>query len=73
MDIFILIVQTLSAFILVGLVLVQSKGTGLGRAWGGGGGSSVSFKRRGLENLIFRSTFVVSAIFITTSIVQVLI
>ena len=67
----ILTIQTISALVLTGMVLIQSKGTGLGRAWGGSG-SSVSFKRRGLEKLLFRATFVVSAIFITTSIVQVL-
>ena len=72
MDILILTIQTISAFILTGMVLIQSKGTGLGRAWGGSG-SSVSFKRRGLEKLIYRSTFVISFIFITTSIIQVLI
>ncbi|MFC1710050.1 preprotein translocase subunit SecG [Patescibacteria group bacterium] len=73
MGLFILTIQTISALVLTGLVLIQTKGTGLGRAWGGGGGSSVSFRRRGLEKLIFRSTFVISFIFITASIVQVLI
>lgn len=73
MELLFLTLQTISALALIGLVLIQTKGTGLGRAWGGGGGSSVSFRRRGLEKIIFKSTFVVSFIFITASVVQVLI
>jgi protein translocase SecG subunit len=68
MNIALLIVQMVSAFLLVVVVLVQSKGSGLGKAWGGGGGTS--FTRRGLEKLIFRSTFVIAFIFIASSLLQ---
>lgn len=61
-----LIIQTITALILAILILVQSKGTGFGRAWGG----AASFTRRGLERYVFRATFVLSAIFIVVSIAQ---
>ncbi|QQS38449.1 preprotein translocase subunit SecG [Candidatus Woesebacteria bacterium] len=64
MDTFILVVQTIFALMVTGLILIQSKGTGFGRAWGGGS----SFTRRGLERLVFKATFVFSAIFIIISI-----
>lgn len=62
----ILVVQIVLAALLVGLVLVQSKGSGLGRAWGGGRGTS--FTRRGFEKLLFRLTFFVVGVFIIVSI-----
>lgn len=63
-----LIIQIIAATTLTGLILIQSKGTGFGRAWGG----SSSFTRRGLEKIIFRSTFIISAIFIVVSILQLM-
>lgn len=71
MNIALLIVQMVSALLLIVVVLVQSKGSGLGKAWGGGGGTS--FTRRGLEKLIFRSTFVIAFIFIASSLLQLFI
>jgi len=48
---------------------MQAKGTGLGRSFGGGG--NVSFTRRGLEKVIFKITFVFSALFIASSLLQI--
>lgn len=62
--------QIISALILIVLILIQSKGKGLGRAFGMG--SQVSFTRRGLEKLLFRLTFIATFIFILISIFQVL-
>jgi len=64
-----LILQIIVGVILIAMILVQSKGTGLGRAWGGSGGTS--FTRRGLEKLLYRGTFVVSSLFILISIAQI--
>jgi preprotein translocase subunit SecG len=64
------IFQVITSVILIVLVLIQARGTGFGRT-GGGGGSA--FTRRGLEKLIFRSTFVFVAIFLTLSILSLLI
>lgn len=66
-----LVIQIISGVIVSGLVLVQSKGSGLGRAWGGGGGTS--FTRRGLERVLFKSTFVFSALFIVLAIAQLVV
>ena len=69
MKTFFMIVQTISAILLVGMIIVQSKGTGFGRQKGG----SVSFTRRGLEKLIFKATFIVAAVFILVSTLQLII
>ena len=50
---------------LIILILMQARGTGLGRTGAGGG---ASFTRRGLEMLIFRLTFIVTALFLIVSI-----
>jgi len=63
-----LIVQIILSALLIGLIMVQARGKGLSSAWGG---SSASFSRRGLERLIFRATFFVSAFFILISILQI--
>lgn len=71
MNIVLLVVQLISAILLIAVVLVQSKGSGLGKAWGGGGGTS--FTRRGLEKLIFRSTFVIAFFFVASSLMQLVV
>ena len=62
-----LILQSIIPIVLVLFILVQNKGTGFGRVWGG----SSSFTRRGLEKLVFRLTFFLVFIFIILSIVNV--
>jgi len=64
------IIQIIVSLGVIGLILIQAKGTGLGRTFGSGGGTS--FSRRGLEKLIFKLTFVFVAIFILVSILQLL-
>ncbi|HJX45574.1 MAG TPA: preprotein translocase subunit SecG [Patescibacteria group bacterium] len=59
-------IQIITAIVVIGLILIQSKGTGLGRAFGSS--FSSSFTRRGLEKLIFKGTFVATAVFIVISI-----
>jgi protein translocase SecG subunit len=63
-----LTLQILLSALLVGLISVQARGKGISSAWGS---SSTSFSRRGLERLIFRLTFLVSALFVVVSILQV--
>ena len=58
------ILQIIISIILIGLILVQAKGTGFGRSSGLGG---ASFTRRGLEKLVFRLTFVVAFLFVVVS------
>jgi len=57
---FLIVLQIIVSLALVGAIIIQSKGTGFGRSWGG----AASFTRRGLEKLVFRSTFALAAIFI---------
>jgi protein translocase SecG subunit len=65
-----LVFQVIVSILLVGAILVQTKGTGFGRVWGSSG---VSFARRGLEKLVFKMTFVLAALFVILAIVQILI
>jgi protein translocase SecG subunit len=65
-----LVFQVIVSVLLVGAILVQTKGTGFGRVWGSSG---VSFARRGLEKLVFKMTFVLAALFVILAIVQILI
>ncbi|MFC1600651.1 preprotein translocase subunit SecG, partial [Patescibacteria group bacterium] len=64
----ILIIQTILAIALIAMIFMQSRGTGFARGWGGG---SSSFTRRGLEKVVFRATFIVSALFILVSFLGV--
>jgi protein translocase SecG subunit len=61
-----LIIQIVVSIILIGLILIQAKGTGFGRVGG------TSFTRRGLEKLVFRLTFVIAFIFLGVSMLQLL-
>ena len=55
---------------LIILILMQARGTGLGRTFGGGGGTS--FTRRGLEKLLFKATFVFVILFLVISVLSLL-
>ncbi|MBI3443325.1 preprotein translocase subunit SecG [Candidatus Woesebacteria bacterium] len=65
-----LVLQIIVSLVLIGVILIQAKGTGLGRTFGA---TSVSFTRRGLEKLIFKLTFVLTGLFILLSILQLLV
>lgn len=47
------------------LILLQAKGTGLGRTFG----STAYHSRRGLETLMFKSTIALAIIFVAISVV----
>ena len=63
------VAQIISSIALVVLILIQARGTGFGRSAGFGGGTS--FSRRGLEKLIFRSTFIIALVFIIVSLLAI--
>lgn len=67
---FVYIVQIILGLSLIGLVILQAKGSGLGSTFG----SSVSFysSRRGVEKIIFILTIAVSVLFSLTSLIGVL-
>ncbi|MGB6839226.1 MAG: preprotein translocase subunit SecG [Microgenomates group bacterium] len=62
-----LAIQIIVSILFIGAILLQTTGTGFGKAWRG----SSSFTRRGLEKLIFKLTFVLAGIFILVSILQI--
>ncbi|RJR28224.1 preprotein translocase subunit SecG [Candidatus Microgenomates bacterium] len=66
----ILIVQIIVSISLSALVLLQVKGTGFGRVWGG---LSTSSTRRGLEGVVFKLTFVLAALFFGISTLSIVI
>lgn len=66
----ILILQIGASISLITLIILQAKGVGLGRAWGGGGEFYKS--RRGVEKIVFNLTIALVIIFLVTSILSLL-
>ena len=66
----ILVIQIIISLLLVSVIVVQVKGTGFGRVWGGMG---TSFARRGLERIVFKLTFVLSFLFMGISLLALLV
>lgn len=64
----ILVIQILVSLALTFIIIIQSKGNGLGSTFGQV--SNMSFKRRGLEKIIFKVTFILSFLFIIVSGLQ---
>ena len=58
--------QIITSLALIILILIQAKGVGLGRAWGGGGEFYKS--RRGVEKVIFNLTVIISILFLASSV-----
>lgn len=62
------IVQITLAAILVAAILMQSKGTGLGAAFGGGG--NLYRTKRGAEKMLYWTTIGVAALFFAVSLLR---
>ncbi|PJE67619.1 preprotein translocase subunit SecG [Candidatus Shapirobacteria bacterium CG10_big_fil_rev_8_21_14_0_10_40_9] len=67
----ILILQIIISAFLMAVILLQAKGTGLGRAWGGGGEFYRS--KRGVEKILFRLTIILAVLFFIISIASAII
>lgn len=67
---FIYVIQIILSVALVGLILMQNKGTGLGSTFGGEMGFYRT--RRGVERMVFYLTIGVSALFLLTSVIRLL-
>jgi len=64
--------QLLISFVLIVVVLLQTRGTDVGAAFGGGGGGGSSFRtRRGLEKTLFQLTIILAIIFVGISALSV--
>lgn len=61
-----LIVQIIISVLLIGAILLQSRGSGLGSAWGGGGESYHT--KRGVEKSLFIGTIILVISFSLVSI-----
>lgn len=64
------IIQMILAIVLIGLILLQSKGTGLGSTFGGDMGFYGT--KRGAEKMIFNFTISVAVIFFLVSLLSVI-
>lgn len=64
------IVQIVVAILLIIVILLQSKGSGLGSAFGGN--SSVYLTKRGAEKKLFYTTIVLATIFFLVSLASVI-
>lgn len=64
------ILQVISAVLLLAVVMIQEKGSGIGEALGGSaGGSSFETTKRGAEKVLSYATVVILAVFIALSLV----
>lgn len=58
------VAQILVGVAMAGLILLQAKGTGLGRTFGSGAYHS----RRGVETLVFKTSIVLAVVFVGVSV-----
>jgi len=61
-----MIAQIILSILIIGAVLLQAQGTGLGATWGGGG--ETYHTKRGVEKVVFIFTIVAVVIFTLVSI-----
>ena len=66
---FVKVFQVLVALAIIGIVLLQAKGQGLGNIFGGGGETYRT--RRGVERVLFRTTIALIVAFVALSIAAV--
>jgi preprotein translocase subunit SecG len=64
------IAQVVVSVLLIIAILLQSRGTGLGSAFGGSGG--VYLTKRGLEKKLFIATIVLAVLFFTISFLGII-
>ncbi|PLX25652.1 preprotein translocase subunit SecG [Candidatus Parcubacteria bacterium] len=63
------IVQIIVSVLLIVVILLQQRGSGLGSAFGGE--SSVYRTKRGAEKIIFRLTIALAALFLLTALANI--
>lgn len=67
---FIVVIQLIVAVLLSAAILLQSRGTGLGMAFGGEG--NIYRTKRGLEKSLFRATIALGVLFLGSALVNTL-
>ncbi|OGD83038.1 preprotein translocase subunit SecG [Candidatus Curtissbacteria bacterium RIFCSPLOWO2_01_FULL_39_62] len=68
---FLLVIQIIVSVTLIGIILTQSRGGGLGSAFGGSG--QIYRSKRGIEKLFVYLTISLAALFFVLSVIQLLI
>jgi len=63
--------QIVVSLLLIGVVLLQQKGTGLGASFGGSG--QIYRSKRGLERILFWATIILAVIFSLTAVANLII
>ena len=63
--------QMLISVVLIVVVLLQTRGTDIGSAFGGGASGSTFRTRRGLEKTLFQLTIALAVIFVAMSALSV--
>lgn len=67
------IAQIVLSLLLIGGILLQQRGAGLGGAFGGGEINQTYYTRRGAEKFLFRGTIVVAILFALSAVVAIVI
>ena len=65
------IIQIVISILLIVVILMQQKGSGLGSAFGGDG--AVYRTKRGAEKFIFRLTIILAVLFLATALANIFI
>jgi protein translocase SecG subunit len=62
------VIQIVLAIIIIGLILLQERSSGMSGLFGGGGGDGYYQTRRGMEKFIFIGTIVAAIIFVALDV-----
>jgi len=68
---YLIIAQLIVSALMMGGILLQARGAGLGSAFGGDG--NVYRTKRGVEKIVFRATIVLSVCFLALSLATVIV
>ena len=66
------VIQIILAVIIIGLILLQERSSGMSGLFGGGGGDGYYQTRRGMEKFIFIATIIAAVIFVALAVWQLL-
>jgi len=66
------IAQIIFSVLLIIVILLQQKGSGIGSAFGGASGSIVS-SRRGVDKILFNATIVLAVLFFLIAVLNLLV
>jgi preprotein translocase subunit SecG len=64
------VIQIILSVAVIGFILLQARGAGLGSAFGGSSGGAVFKTRRGVERLIFNLTIIFVILFAAVSLLS---